>query len=286
MLREVIRACEAGTLTPPPLSLPEEAVYLQAYNTRLVNKLTDKLLELERANLQLTSMYDRLQAVSQQLIDAQETERQSIARELHDEIGQALTAATLSLYLAQEVCGAAALPYLTDVNDIMARLLQQVRNMALDLRPVMLDDLGLSAAMQWYVDRQEQRSGLAIHLHLPSAAVRLPADLETACFRITQEALTNIMRHAQARQVWLDVQHDAEAVHLTIRDDGRGFDANAVRQRSTQDAHFGLLSMRERVELLGGQFTLSSEPGRGTTIQISIPLHTRVPAQRPRSAQP
>ena len=131
----------------------------------------------------------------------------------------------------------------------------------------MLDDLGLEPALRWYADRQVRRTGLAIHLDTALADCRLPAEVETACFRVAQEALTNVARHARARRVWIELQQRGAAVELAVRDDGAGFDPKAVRKRAAEGAGFGLLGMQERVELLGGEFTIESFPGRGTSIR-------------------
>src|SRR6266511_883496 len=146
-----------------------------------------------------------LQSFSQRLIETQEAERRRVARALHDEIGQALTAHKLNVQIIQHSANASPLAqHLNDSIGIINRALQQVRELAFDLRPSLLDDLGLVAALRWYVDREAQRAGLMSEVVAGPVDTRLPPELETACFRIAQEALTNVVRHAQARQVWVE----------------------------------------------------------------------------------
>jgi PAS domain S-box-containing protein len=238
---------------------------------RIVSAAQD-ITEHMEAEQQLRDSRQRLQALSRQLISTQEKERRRLARELHDEIGQTLTAISVNLQAASVARGAASQTHLAEAITIVDRAIEQVRHLSLDLRPSILDDLGLEAALRWYADRQIRRTGLAIHLDTNVAANRLPAELETVCFRVAQEALTNVARHAQARRVWIELQQRASAVELHIRDDGIGFDPKTARKRAAQGASVGLLGMQERVELLGGQFTLESRPGQGTSIHAHFAL--------------
>ena len=214
---------------------------------------------------------ETLQILSRQLLEAQENERRHLARELHDEIGQALTAVKINLQAAQhlpDTLGA----HLADSVGIVDRTLHQVRNLSLDLRPAMLDDLGLVAALRWYVDRQAQRAGFTARFVADPLATRPPSDIETACFRVAQEALTNVMRHAQAQHVHVELRQDDAELHLLMRDDGKGFDVRAAQARAAQGASTGLLGMQERVWLVGGQIDINSAPARGTEIRARFPL--------------
>jgi len=221
------------------------------------------------------------QTFAQRLIETQEAERRRIARELHDEIGHALTMIKINL----QVVGSAtdAIPFTRHVQDsidTVDRALQQVRDLAFDLRPSLLDDLGLVAALRWYIDREAQRAGFRAAFVADLAATRLPADLETACFRIVQAALTNVVRHAQARQVRVKLRQRGEALHLVIRDDGVGFDVSAVRTGRASEAHLGLQGMQERALILGGHLDMTSAPGRGTEIRAWFPLRASTPPPR------
>jgi signal transduction histidine kinase len=215
---------------------------------------------------------DRLQTLATQLLHTQEAERRAIARELHDEIGQELTIIQMSL---QDLVGAESELLPGQVAESIAsveRVLEQVRNMALDLRPSQLDDLGLAESLRWYIERQAARGRLQISFDLPILMPRPPAEVETTCFRIAQEAMTNILRSAHATHVWITIGLDADELKLTIRDDGCGFDVAAARERAIHGTSLGLLSMEERATLIGGRATIESTPGQGTTVRAWLPL--------------
>ncbi len=238
--------------------------------------ITDRV----RAEESLRESGERLQAMSRQLIVAQENERRRLAHELHDEIGQTLTAISINLQ-AVKVVGKSAQLRLEEAIAIVDRAIDQVRHLSLDLRPSMLDDLGLESALRWYTDRQIRRMGLAIHLDTDLEGKRLPAELETTCFRVIQEALTNVARHAHARHVWIQLQQQGPTLDLSIRDDGIGFGPMAARGPEVAGASFGLLGMRERVELLGGAFAVESLVGQGTIIRARFAVAGTPPAPVP-----
>jgi signal transduction histidine kinase len=152
--------------------------------------------------------------------------------------------------------------------------LRQVRDLALDLRPSILDDLGLAAALRWLVDRQAQRAGLVPHFAVQTSGAPLPPDVATGCFRVAQEALINVVRHAGARHVWVDLREREEEVELVIRDDGAGFNPEEARRRAARGLSLGLLGVQERVGLLGGRVAIESGPGQGTTIRAWFPVAT------------
>jgi PAS domain S-box-containing protein len=233
--------------------------------------ITDRRLAEEA----LRDSSERLQTLSHRLVKVQEDERRHLARELHDQIGQILTAVFYNLQAIKASCGVAVLPRLEDTVAIVDRAIQQVRSLSLNLRPPMLDDLGLASAIRWYVEEQSQRTGLAARVIAPPSGVSLPPEVTSSCFRVAQEALTNVVRHARARHVWLELREHDHAVQLLIRDDGVGFDAAAARQGAARGQSFGLLGMQERVEMLGGRITIESETGHGTTIQAWFPLSSQ-----------
>jgi PAS domain S-box-containing protein len=215
---------------------------------------------------------ERLQALSRQLVRAQEDERQRLAHELHDEIGQSLTAAQLNLQLLLGLPDRAELSgRLEDSLALIDRVLQQVRALSLDLRPAMLDDLGLAAALRWYVNRQAERAGLTAHFVAEPPTLRTSSELETTCFRIAQEALTNIVRHAQARQIVVELRQRDTELCLVINDDGIGFDVVEAQRRAAVGVSLGMLGMQERALLMGGQMTIESTPGRGTCVYARFP---------------
>lgn len=215
----------------------------------------------------------RLHALSSQLLEAQETERRFLAHELHDEVGQALTAVKLNLHrLDRIVDSTKAKAPLQDCLLIVDGALQQVRDLSLDLRPSMLDDLGLVPALRWYINRHADRTGLQETLVCDPPPEGLPAATETACFRIVQEALTNIARHAQAQTVTITLGQTNHTLHLSIQDDGVGFNLEAIGQAKTEGTSLGLLGLEERGRLIGGQLTIISAPGEGTQISLRVPI--------------
>jgi two-component system, NarL family, sensor histidine kinase UhpB len=242
-----------------------------------VNALWDRL-EADAATIrEKTEQAERLAA---QVIMAQEDERRRVARELHDEAGQALTAVIIGLER-----GLASMPevYATDLpiqprqlisnlRDLAAQTLDEVRKLALELRPSVLDDLGLVAALRQYVRSTEERSGLAAQLSVvgwDEDDSRLPPEVETALFRITQEAMTNAIRHAQAQSVQVRLKRSRAEVSLEVRDDGVGL--RSVPPRDARE-HLGMFGMRERARLLGGEFHASPVSPRGTLVRVRIPL--------------
>jgi two-component system sensor histidine kinase UhpB len=225
----------------------------------------------QRTQQALRESVDSQRVFSRRIIEIQEEDRRRLARELHDEIGQVLSAVSVDLRALKEVGDAAARLRLEESTRIVDAAIGQIRNLALDLRPDMLDQLGLVPTLRWYADRQSQRAGFVLHFDAVSSEERLPADLETACYRIVQETLTNIIRHAQARNVWLELGKEGQQWRLVVRDDGIGFDASAQKRRAVSEAGFGIRGMRERVELLAGTFEIKSNPGRGTSIEVRIP---------------
>ncbi|MBI1913830.1 MAG: PAS domain S-box protein, partial [Planctomycetes bacterium] len=173
----------------------------------------------KRAEEELLASRQRLQALSRQLLAGQEIERRRLARELHDEIGQVLTVVSINLQGLKAVCGVEAAARLDESMATVARAIEQVRDLSLSLRPAMLDDFGLATALKWYVERLP-RGGFEVVLNVETSGERLPGDVEVACFRAVQEALTNAARHARARHVWVDLRQRDEEVELVVRDDG------------------------------------------------------------------
>ncbi len=229
------------------------------------------ITETQKAESELKLSRERLRQLSRRLIEAQETERSHIARELHDEIGQALTAVKISLQAAQSRAGSAdARSRIEESTLIVDEALDQVRNMSVALRPSLLDDLGLVPALRWYLDQQSARGGFEARF-AADPEIDATSEVQTACFRIAQEALTNVSRHAGASVVRLEVRQEGGQVRLAVSDDGKGFDVARVFERSGADASLGLHGMRERARLLGGRVTVQSEPARGTVVHAQFP---------------
>ncbi|MDF5717115.1 MAG: sensor histidine kinase [Rhizonema sp. NSF051] len=220
-----------------------------------------------------------MQTLSGKLIEAQEAERRHIARELHDEIGQALTAVKINLQALQHSFPSSDLATpLHESIEIVEVALQQVRSLSLDLRPSLLDDLGLLAALRWYVDVHTRRSGIVGEIVAQPINTKLSSNLETTCFRVVQEALTNIIRHAKAQRVTIELRQRETQLHLTINDDGVGFDVNAAIIRAASGGSLGLLGMEERVLLVGGQINIESMHQHGTKIHAQFPVLPLNPA--------
>lgn len=233
-------------------------------------------LAVERARL-----YDEVRAKEQmrgellkKLITAHEDERRRIARELHDEAGQALTALILNLEMAERsVTVPNEQQRLARLRGIAEDTLRELRKMIYDLRPTILDDLGLAAAIRWYVKEAVEPQGLRVDMHLAGLDLRMPHHIETAVFRIVQEAFTNILKHADAHQATVDVSLADGRVQLIITDDGRGFDVNSIPQGQERRG-MGLMGMRERAELLGGTWKVESQPKEGTRVEAMIPVES------------
>jgi signal transduction histidine kinase len=201
------------------------------------------------------------------VVEAQEVERARLARELHDETGQALTSILLGLKTLEERVdseeGGAAV---AELRDLVVKTLQDVRRLAVELRPAALDDFGLVPALERLRDTVSEQSGVSVDLRSQLGKERLPAETETALYRIVQEALTNILKHASATRVTVRLSRDERSVSLVVQDDGRGFDPESVRQGG-----LGLIGMRERVALLGGRLTVESSEGAGTMLRAEVP---------------
>lgn len=225
----------------------------------------------KEAEAALSAAHDRLAALSRRLLDIQESERRQLARELHDEIGQALTAVKINLQSLQGFPDPAAVPLqLADSVAIVERALQQTRTLSLDLRPPLLDDLGLLPALRWLADQQARRTGVEIRV-LGALDERPAPEIETACFRLAQEALTNALRHAAPSAVRMALEIEDDRLQVEVRDDGRGFDPAAARSRALQGVSMGLLGMEERAALVGGRIEWLTAPGAGTTVRFRLP---------------
>jgi len=212
----------------------------------------------------------QLKDLSARLVEAQEQERRAISRELHDEVGQSLSALLMELgnlgAIAPVDAGLRA--HVESIRKLAESSVNVVRNMALLLRPSMLDDLGLVPALQWQAREISKRTAMAVTVDAETVADDLPEDVKTCVYRVVQEALHNCARHAFARSVRIQVVQETERIHLSVADDGQGFD-------STHTRGLGLLGMEERVTHLGGRFNVQSEPGRGVRVRIEIPLAAR-----------
>ncbi len=218
---------------------------------------------------QVSAARARLQAVSRQLVAVQEAERAQIARDLHDEIGQMLTGLKLVLAIGTRSTPAMVQARLAEAQALVNDLTTRVRELSLDLRPAMLDDLGLLPTLLWYVKRYTAQTQIQVTMKHTGLDRRLAPDVEIAAYRIVQEALTNVARHAGVRDVMVWLWRTEETLGVQIEDQGRGFTPEDVLAAHTSS---GLTGMVERVRLLGGQLTIESAPGQGTRLTAELPL--------------
>jgi signal transduction histidine kinase len=203
------------------------------------------------------------------VVAGQEVERRRLARELHDETGQALTSILLGLRAVEEAgSGDGLQKSVSDVRELVVATLQDVRKLAVQLRPAALDDFGLVPALERLVQTYSETTGIAVELEAAGIGEqRLPAELETTLYRIVQEALTNVVKHADATKVSVLLVRREGSVTAVIEDDGRGFDPG-----NTREDRLGLLGMRERVELHDGRLKIEAAEGSGTTLAVEMPL--------------
>lgn len=214
--------------------------------------------------------------LSSQIIRAQEEERKRIARELHDETSQSLASLIMSFDIVlksfPQEGNAEARERLEGSRTLVLRMLDDIRRLTFDLRPAMLDDFGLVPAIRHYLKTRVESTGIEVKLTMDGLEERLAGDLETNLYRIIQESLTNVIKHARARNVEVELTRRDNEITLEINDDGRGFDAGNFMEFPRQNKGFGLFGIKERADLVGGKFRIDSAPGRGTKVSIKIPL--------------
>ncbi len=234
-----------------------------------------RILKLEKQSRQqyeeVSAARGQLKELSARLLAAQETERRALSRELHDEVGQLLSAVLIelrNLYDGLAVwSGEQSRRHVETIKGLVETTVRVVRNMALLLRPSMLDDLGLIPALKWQAREASKRTSMDVSVTSELASDDLPDEYKTCIYRVVQEALHNCARHSQATTVRIRVQQESDRLRLVIQDDGRGFDAR-------QQKGLGLLGIQERATQLGGMCTVDSEPGRGTTLSLALPFET------------
>jgi len=225
--------------------------------------------ETQRA---LEASQERLRALSRRLLEVQEDERARLARELHDDVGQALTALKIQIESLATVAPRRRARRIEECVETVRHALERVRQIALSLRPPQLDDLGLVSALRSHLDRQARLGELEPHFEAGDLPEPLPPDVETACFRVAQEAINNVLRHAEAGHLWLSLSAVNGGLRLAVRDDGRGFDAEGARRRSAAGASLGLVGMEERAALAGGALELRTGTGQGTLLVATFAL--------------
>jgi two-component system sensor histidine kinase DegS len=269
-------------------TLEKRNVQLAGMNLELKNEIGERkrteraLRDSERHYRQLfdqaSLMQENLRRLSNEILHVQEEERKRISRELHDEVGQALTAVSMNLAVLQITPLASALfrQKLADTQRLIEQTMETVHRFARELRPAMLDELGLVPALRSLLRGVAERSGLKIRLRADVVGESLADEQKTVLFRVAQESLTNVTRHAHARSVEIVLLQRKSGLRMEVRDDGRSFQDD-LQDSARGRRRLGLLGMQERVRLVHGRFTVKPNPGKGTTVQVDIPLETAAP---------
>lgn len=247
----------------------EELRNADPFTVRMANTLYSLFVHLEEQN-------QELRALSERAISAQEAERKAIAQSLHDDTGQALTMLAIHLDRIDERIPASEQGLKKLVDDaklLTASSLAELRRILAGLRPAILDDLGLVPAIRWYARTHLEAAGVHVILKAPDPSLQLPPAIATTLFRITQEAINNIVRHAHASTASIILQVDETEAHLQIEDNGAGFNQERVSLEAVPFNQLGLVGIRERAQLLAGKVIIRSAPGKGSQLSAIIPLH-------------
>jgi len=257
-------------------SMEKERVFAEpeiAFVQTLANHLAIAVENVKLMGL-VKEQAENLKVLSQRVITAQEEERRRLAQELHDDIGQILTVMKLNMEMSKKGISPESAQILDRIEDneaLVDQTLDKVRNLTTDLRPPMLDDFGLIPTLRWYIDNFSERTEVKVALRVDNYRGVVPKDVEMVLYRITQEALTNVAKHAKATQVSITLEKKNDYALLTVRDDGIGFDADLIMKEQKARKGFGLFNIKERVKLLNGNFSITSKPKKGTRLQVRIP---------------
>lgn len=228
---------------------------------------------IENAELfeQVRAGRERQRKLAKSLVDVQETERRRIARELHDHLGQSLTGLQFMLETAKNQATGGQRTGLENIQDAVTEIIREVREMSLNLRPSMLDDMGLVPTLLWHIDRYTSQTGIHVNFQYDEFPRRVPLEIETAVYRIVQEALTNAARYAQVKEVFVGLVVQEDTLWVEVLDNGKGFDTSTELDKPSA----GLSGMRERASLLGGYLLVESFINQGTQIVAALPLTDR-----------
>lgn len=266
-LRELGHALERVNLEQ--IQIPDE---LEKYEDRDIHRLVTTVNSML---IRLKKHTSQLKAISERAIRAQEDERVRIARSLHDDTAQTISMLIIHLERMKKKIPQDDLDLLRQANEshqVATLLLENLRKVIWDLRPSILDDLGLIPAIRWYAQTSLKESGAQVEVGRGDEAMRLPPYLETLLFRISQEAVSNILRHAGASKVIINLRQENGYMALEIKDNGRGFDVEKTKEGAVTRKQLGLLGMQERVSLVNGTVNIESTPGEGTTLRVYVPL--------------
>lgn len=248
---------------------------VQSFEARLVQCGVDEVLtivrdvtERRRVDSELRAAAEIKRAFTSRVVSAQEAERQALSRELHDGIGQMLLVHRMSAeWLAKQAVPGPVRDAAEELSSSLDRTLEAVRNLAMDLRPPAIDDLGIGSALETLVDNNAKRSGLRCECEIEPTVAFVPTDISVAIYRIAQEALGNAIRHAQGQNIIVSLSHSGTDIELRVLDDGIGFDPAQANDPSC----LGLVGMRERAELVGGRVSIESRANQGTCVKVSVP---------------
>jgi len=245
---------------------------IEEWNRELERRVQERTKELEESREELKKKEEMRGELLRKVITAQEEERKRIARELHDETSQALAALVLGLDTATASALGETRERMGNLKALAEGILDGIHQLIYDLRPSVLDDLGLPSAIRWYAESRLGPQGIHVHFETSGTERRLPTQVETAVFRATQEALTNIVKHAEAENTAISLEYRDSSILIEIEDDGKGFHVDPVSQLPEESRGLGLPGMKERITLLQGTLSIESEPDGGTRIAIEVPL--------------
>lgn len=280
LARESRQSCELrlhrADGSPFEARLESHATLDEAGDEHQIQTILIDVTDRNQLQAELAAERNRLRALTERLAEVQERERQRLAQELHDQVGQNLTALSFTLSAAR-----IQLPHSPELDTIQRHLddslalVEQIaeltRNLMAELRPPMLDDYGLVDSLDWYAEQFTARTGLPVEFSENVSNIRLAAAVETALFRVTQEALTNVAKHAQANQLTINLTQNDTRTRLVIADDGLGFNPHEIADESKPGPHLGLLNMAERILAVGGRCHIQSAPGQGTQVIVEVP---------------
>ncbi len=240
-------------------------------NTTERRKMEDDLKSLIGT---LKSQQETLKLLSSEVIRAQEAERKRISRELHDEVGQALTAISINLELIRQdsVAMKNLKQRIHDCKNLVEKTIEDLHRVTYELRPAMLDDLGLLPAFRSHAKNYEKRTGITIHIDGPEEIEQLDSEIKTVIYRVFQEGLNNVVKHAQANRVKIHIEMNRGKVIFSISDNGKGFNTRSLLRKKPEERGLGLQGISERVRIVGGHLHLKSKPRQGTILQVDIPV--------------
>jgi signal transduction histidine kinase len=270
----------AGSLDEPIEPTREDevgqlALSFETMRQRLKESLEERRRWEEQLEARVRERTHEVQSLLGKVISAQEEERMRIAREMHDESAQGLVALLAGIQTAEADLPSSpgkAKATLAGLRPLAKQALEEMRKNILELRPSALDDLGLAPATRWYAESRLHPAGITLHWDTNGALGNTSEPTAIAIFRITQEAINNVVKHAEASQVWMRLEVSDETLAVEVRDDGRGYDVEEMRPSATDTRGLGILGMRERASLVGGVMEIDSRPGEGTTVRVAAPL--------------